>query len=471
MTIALDSEPVRINPLFLTDLNSHMLSSLVFRGLTKIEDDGTISPDMAEKWEIKNGGKEIVFYLKQNIYWHDGVEFSAEDVIFTYNILNAPDVASPRKGLFGPVERIFSPAKNVVVVRYKEPYGSALESWTFGIIPEHLGKRVLEPSFDTSPVGTGPYKIKKWDKGKLIQLEAYKNYYEGSPKVKDIVIKFIVDPTTRLLELKSGKVDVAELPVYLVSQMDDKNLVRYKVDSFRYVCLGFNLNRYPFNFENFRKAVAYSINKKDIIRGILNNDGLISTGPYPRNVWYYNPKVIPFEYNPDKAKEILKNINTPIKFSLYVNNENKELQKVAQIIEYQLSNVGIDVDIRMFDWQTLRHRIIEERNFDAILLSRAYLWDPDIFDLWHSSKASKSGWNIFSFKEREVDKLLELGRRTLNFNNRKIIYHQVHQKLYEKQACIFLYETPLIFLANKKVKGIKPSSQGFLNKVWEWYID
>lgn len=104
-----------------------------------------------------------------------------------------------------------------------------------------------------------------------------------------------------------------------------------------------------------------------------------------------------------------------------------------------------------------------------MILSRAYLWDPDIYDLWHSSKAVKGGWNLFSFKDREVDKLLEQGRRTVDFQKRTEIYRKVNRLLYEKQACIFLYETPLIFYADKKIKGIKPEPQGMLYGIENWY--
>jgi peptide/nickel transport system substrate-binding protein len=112
--------------------------------------------------------------------------------------------------------------------------------------------------------------------------------------------------------------------------------------------------------------------------------------------------------------------------------------------------------------------IQEEKNFDAVILSRAYLWDPDIYDLWHSSKTEKGQWNFFSFKDKEVDKFLELGRKTVNFNERKIIYQRIHKLLYDKQACVFLYEIPLIFYADKRIKQIKPAPYGLLYGIEKW---
>jgi len=469
LIVALDSEPARVNPLFLTDLNSHMISNLLFRGLIKINEKGNPQPDLAQSWEIRNNGKEIIFYLRKNLYWHDGMKFSARDVIFTYNLLNSPDLASPRKGVLGPVKEIKAPDANTLIVRYSEPYGSVFESFTIGILPEHLGLKVLESGFDVKPIGTGPYKIKEWKKGEYILLDAFEKFYEAPPKIKKVILKFIPDQTTKYLELKSGKIHVAELPTYFKAEELLGKYKKYKAESFRYVCLGFNLNKKPFNEEKFRIAIAHSINKEELINVVTSTEGSISTGPYPKGVWYFNQNLKPFPYNPQLAQNILKEMGVQnLKFALYINNENKEAHKSAQFIKENLKNIGLDVEIRLFDWQTFRHRIIEEKNFDAVILSRAYLWDPDIYDLWHSSKTGKGQWNFFSFKDKEIDRLLELGRKTLNFEERKRIYQRIHKLLYEKQACVFLYETPLIFYADKRIKQIKPSTYGLLYGIEKW---
>ncbi len=470
IVIAIDSEPKRINPLFLTDLNSHMVSEIIFKGLIHINEKGVPEPELAKYWEIKNNGHEIVFHLRQNIFWHDGEKFKAEDVVFTYEILNSSEVASPRKGIFGPIKEIKIIDPNTVAVFYSKPYAAALESWSIGILPSHIGKRVLEPSFDDKPIGTGEFKIEKWQKGQFIVLHAFDKFFAGKPKIDKLILKFIPDQTTKYLELKSNKIEVAELPSYIkVDELLNK-FNKYVVHSFRYTCLGFNLNKYPFRDENFRKAIAYSIDKEALIRSILK-EGRVSTGPYPAMTWYYNSKVKPFEYNPKKGKKIIKDLGIDsLSFSIFVNSENKELQRVAQFIEQNLREIGINVKIRLLDWQSLRHRIIEEKAFEAVLLSRAYLWDPDIYDLWHSSKTQKGQWNFFSFKDKKIDSLLEKGRKTLNFNERQRIYREIHKLLYEKQACIFLYETPLVFYANKKIEGIKPDPRGLLYGIGKWYI-
>lgn len=149
----------RINPLFLNDLTSHMLSNLIFRGLISIDASGKPKPELAQSWEIKNGSREILFRLKKDVYWHDGGKFTAEDVLFTYQLLNSENVASPRKDILGPIKEIKILNDYELSVKYNEPYGSAIESWTIGILPKHMGDKVLNSSFDHNPVGTGAWRI------------------------------------------------------------------------------------------------------------------------------------------------------------------------------------------------------------------------------------------------------------------------------------------------------------------------
>lgn len=470
VVIALDSEPKRINPLFLTDLNSHMISNLIFRGLISIDNDGKPKPELAESWQIKDGGKKIIFNLRKDVYWHDGIPFSAQDVLFTLKLLESNEIASPIKGSLGPVKDIKIIDSHTVSIDYSEPYGSALESLKVGILPQHLGNRVLESSFDSSPVGTGPWKVQKWQRGQFIILERFDKFYGEVSKIKKVQIRFIPDQTTKYLELKSGRIDAAEFQAHTEVKDLENKFNKYQADSYRYVCLGFNLEKFPFKSSEFRIAVAKMINKEELIKGVLKGNGKISLGPYPRGTWYYDSEIKPYEYNPKEANQILKKLDmSDIKFKIFVASENKELQQVAQFIQQSLKEGGIQTEIRLFDWQTLRHRILEEKNYDAVILSRTYLWDPDIYDLWHSSKA-KGGWNLFSFSDREIDRLLERGRKTLDFHRRAEIYKRVQRILYEKQACVFLYETPLTFYASKRIKNIEPSPQGFLYRLEKWTL-
>lgn len=484
----LSTEPVSLNPVFLADFNSYAISELIFRGLVKLDNDMKVTPDMAESWELRDGGREIIFHLKKNIRWHDGGEFTAEDVAFTYEAIASQKTATPHAGRFGPVKEVKVTDKYTVSVRYSEPYGSALESWTIGLIPKHIlqNRDINDSAFDSKPTGTGPYRLKNWERGQLLKLEAFGDFYNGKPKMGNLIIRIIPDAASRMFELQSGGIDVMELTPsqYSYDQNYAKYFHKYNADAFRYGFLGLNLLDDRFKDKRVRQAIGYAIDKEAIINIVLMGLGKISTGPYPSVAWYHNSAVKPQEYNPAKAaglletagwkrngQGVLEKNGKSFSFTILTNYESKENIKTAQLIQDNLKAVGIQTEIVQLEWQTFRYKTIGKRHFEAVVMSRAYLWDPDIYDLWHSSKTKEGEWNFFSYKNGELDVLLDKGRKTINMNDRKQTYHKVHAGLFDDQACIFLYETPLLFVAHARIKGVKPSPMGFFHNAEEWYLE
>lgn len=486
ITIAISSEPKRLNPLFLSDFISYSISGLIFNGLTKFDKDMNFIGDLAESWDILKDGHEIIFHLRKNVFWHDGVEFTADDVVFTYETLISPETASHLSSQFGPVKELRVIDKHTISISYFKPYGSALESWTIGIIPKHVfqNRDVKSSFFDESPVGTGPYKMKEWIHGQKIWLESYENYHRGKPRIKNIILRIIPDTTTQFLELRSGAIDMMELSPVQFNYIQDSNFIKYRAGSFRYGFLGLNLIDKRFNDKRVRQAISYAIDKDSIINSVLSGLGSRSTGPYPPEAWYYSPGAKYFEYNPEKAIDLLKQAGWKmnkdgifqkdanlLSFTIFTNYESKENIKSAQIIQDNLKAIGIDTKILTFEWQAFRHNIINRHQFEAIVLTRAYLWDPDIYDLWHSSKTGEGEWNFLSYKNSLVDELLEKGRTTVKMSERRFIYNKIHEILAEEQPCIFLYNADLIFVANKKIKGINPSPAGMLYGIENWWLE
>ncbi len=491
ITIAISSEPKRLNPVFLTDLISYSVSGLIFSGLTKFDKDMKITGDLAESWDILKGGKEIIFHLKNGVLWHDGNSFTAEDVVFTYKTFVSPHTGTHHSGHFGPVNEVKAIDRFTVSVSYSEPYGSALESWAIGIIPKHIlqNKDINDTNFDDSPIGTGPYKLKEWVHGQRLWLEAFDSYHKGRPKIKNLIMRVIPDSATQLLELKAGTVDLMELsPMQFDSQTNRKtfssDFIKYRAGSFRYGFFGLNLIDRRFQDKRVRQAINYAIDKDSIINSVLMGFGCISTGPYPPEVWYYSKEAKSYAYNPQKALElmaeagwrkgtdgILRKNGDLMSFTILTNYENKENIKTAQIIQSNLKAIGIESDIRTLEWQAFRHNVISKHQFEAIVLSRAYLWDPDVYNLWHSSKTKEGEWNFLSYKNGEVDMLLEEGRRTIEIAERQRIYHRLHELLAEEQPCIFLYNADLLFVAHKRIKGIIPSPAGMFHNIAEWYVE
>lgn len=478
-------------PLFASDSASADISSLIFNGLTKYDRNINLVGDLAESWEIKSGGKEIIFHLRKGVLWHDGVEFTSRDVLFTYRAVTDPRNPTPYSGIYGPVERVEAIDRYTVRVIYKEPFAPALESWGMGILPAHLleGKDLARSEFNRRPVGTGPYKFKRWITGQRIELERFENYFEGRPNIKKYIARIIPDMSTMFLELKFGGIDYmgltpAQYKLKADTEYFKERFQKFRYPAFGYTYLGFNLLDERFKDRRVRQAIAHAIDREKLIKGVLLGYGRPCTGPFPPDSWAYNKNIKGYPYDPVKALELLKEAGwtrgddgllrkdgKPFRFTVLVNQGNTQRLMAAQIIKEDLKKIGIEMDIRVIEWQTLLHQFIDKKTFEAVIMGWALSRDPDIYDIWHSSKTKEGEFNFISYKNPEVDELLLKGRTTLNIEERKKIYWRIHEILHEEQPTVFLYVPDALPVVHKRFKGIEPSPIGIWHNFIHWYVE
>lgn len=490
ITVGFGADAKRLLPLLASDSASGEISGLIFNGLTKYDKDINIIGDLAESWEVKRNGLEIIFHLRKNVRWHDGVEFTADDVVFTYKTVTDPKVPTPYGSNYGPVEKVEAVDKYTVRVTYKEPYAPALESWGMGIIPKHIleGKDITSEEFNRKPIGTGPYRLKEWVTGQKIVLEAFDDYFEGRPNINRYIARIIPDQATTFLELKFGGIDYMALtpPQYKLqtdTPLFKRYFQRFRFPAFGYTYLGYNLQDQRFADKRVRLALSHAINKKDIIDGVLLGYGTPCTGPFPPESWAYNPEVKDIEYNPEKAKRLLieagwrigkdgifyKN-GRPFRFTVLVNQANDVRIKTAQIIKENLKKIGVIMDIKVLEWQAMLHEFIDKRRFEAVILGWALSRDPDIYDIWHSSKTKEGEFNFISYKNEEVDRLLIEGRKTFDIEKRRRIYHEIHRILAEEQPVTFLFVPDALPVLHKRFKGVEKAPLGIWYNFINWYV-
>ncbi|MCS7215225.1 MAG: peptide-binding protein [Thermodesulfovibrio sp.] len=489
ITGASSADAKRLLPLFASDSASADISGKVFNGLTKYDKDLKIVGDLAEKWTISKDGKEIIFYLRKNIKWHDGKEFTADDVIFTYKAITDPKNPTPYSSNYGPVKEVKAVDKYTVKVSYEKPFAPALESWGMGILPKHLleGKELFNSPFNRNPIGTGPYKFKEWITGQRIILEKNLDYFEGTPFFEKFISRIIPDPSTMFLELRFGGIDFmgltpAQYKYYGQKEDFKKYFNIYRYPSFGYTYIGYNLKNPLFTEKKVRQAISHAINKKEIIEGVLLGYGTPCTGPFPPSSWAFNPDVRDFEYAPEKAKKLLSeagwkpdNDGILIKngkrfsFILLVNQGNEARLKAAQIIKEQLKKVGIELNIRVLEWQSFLE-LVTKRQFQAVLLGWSLSRDPDLYDIFHSSKTKPGEFNFVGYSNREVDLLIEKARELLDREERKKLYKRVHALITEDQPYTFLYVPDAIIAVNKRIKGIEPTVAGIWHNYIYWYV-
>ena len=480
----------RLNPVIANDSASGAINDQVFNGLVKYDKDIKLIGDLAERWDISNGGKTITFHLRKGVLWHDGAEFTAEDCLFTYNKFLDPNVATPYGSSYMDVSKAEAVDKHTFRVTYKEPFSPALESWAMGIIPKHLldGKDINTDPFNRHPIGTGPYRFKEWIAAQKIVLEANPDYFEGRPNIDSFVYRIIPDSTTMFQELLSGSVDLMGLTPLQYLRKSQTRRIRENYQKFRYPAngytyMGYNLANPLFADIAVRQAFSYAINRQNIIDGILMGLGRPCTGPFSYVSWAYNPDAIEYPYDPERARRMLEQAgwkkrpsdgilvknNRPFRFTILTNQGNNERIRTAEILQQNLSAVGIDVRIRVMEWQAFLEQI-DKRSFDAMIMGWSMGRDPDLYDIWHSSKTKKGEYNFIGYKNAEVDRLLVEGRRTFDLEKRKKIYYRIHAILAEEQPYAFLYVPDALPIVHKRFKDIEVAPLGIMYNFIHWYV-
>lgn len=485
-------EPSILVPMLASDSASFDVAGLIFNGLVKYDTDLGVVSDLAESWEISKDGLVITFHLRRGVTWTDGVEFTADDVMFGYRTIIDEKTPTAYKEDYLQVKKAEVLDKYTFRVIYEKPFAPALTTWGFMVVlPKHLleGKDITKTDFGRHPVGTGPYVFKKWLSGQEVVLSSNRDYFEGRPYIDKYVYRVIPDQAAMFLALKTGNIDIMGLtPLQYTKQTDNdffrKNFRKYRYPVFSYTYLGFNLRHPWFQDIRVRQAIAHAINKNEIVDVVLFGLGSPATGPYVPNTWPYNPHVKKYEYDPEKAKKLLKEAGWEdtdgdgivdkdgknFEFTILTNMGNNQRKKAATIIQWRLKEVGIKVNIRVLEWSAFINEFIDKRRFEAVILGWGINLDPDQYDIWHSSKTGEKEFNFVSYSNPEVDDLLEKGRRTFDIEERKRVYFRIQEILAEELPYIFLYVPDATPVVHARFRGIKPSPIGISYNLHKWYV-
>ena len=337
-------------------------------------------------------------------------------------------------------------------------------------------------------MGTGPFVFTEWVPGDRVILTANPEYFEGCPYIARYMMKIIPDTATMFLELKNNAIDMMGLtPLQYVKQTDypafKREFNRYKYLAFAYTYIGYNLKHKFFQDKRVRQALAHAVNKQEIIDGILLGQGIEATGPFKPDMWPYNGNVQKFPYDPEKAKALLKEAGfvrgtdgimrkngTPFEFTVLVNQGNTVRIQSAELIQRRFSEIGVTMKIRVLEWATLVNDFIDKRNFDAVLLGWTIPNDPDLFDIWHSSKQGPKELNFTSYENKEVDDLLIKARHTMDQAGRKKYLDRIQEVLADDQPYTFLFVPYATVALHRRFKAVDPGPAGIMYNFIKWYV-
>lgn len=503
-TEALSTSPHNLNPVLATNDADRDLSRLIFSSLLKYNGEGKLVPDLAASYTASKDGKTITIKLKENILWHDGESFSAEDVAFTIDTVQNPECNSPLRTSWQGV-KVESPDKNTIILTLKTPYGAFIENLALlGILPQHIWNKIIPQNFpladfNLKPVGTGPYQFVKLQKdslGRIISVTLIANisYFGSMPHIKNLILKSYSSEEEAVSAFNRKEVNGILLQnAQNKSQLRGLNkAVILSLSSYRIYGAFFNTDQKILKDRNVRLAINYAINREEILNKLLGSEGKITEGPIPPGMPGSGPDIQGYNYNPEKTVEILeksgwiknqdgiyaKKLNskdkttTLLKFDLVT---TKSIQLVATLIRDYLKNVGIESNLIIVSPSELQQSYIRTKDYDAILFGESYTGLADPYVFWHGAAIKDPGLNLALYNNRKVNKILEDARQITDPIKRAEKLKEFQKLVLNDAPAAFLYSPNYIYVVKNSVKNINlenlviPSNR--FSKINEWSME
>ena len=460
------------------------LIELIYDGLYSIDGEGKLIANLSEKTEVSEDGRTYIIFLKDNVYWHDGMAFTADDVIFTIETIQDPSIRSPlRLNWAGVVvEKL-----GIHVVRFnlKSPYEPFLQNLTLKIIPKHIWENIesrnfLSADYNLKPIGTGPYLFNSLEKnkaGKIISysLAANENYFQKEPFISQLIFHSYDNYDLA----KSGllKKEIDGFSPVLIEDIDffenKKNTQIASLFLPRYYAVFLNSKNPLFDQKEIREALDLAIPHQELVTEILKKQAFLLGGPFTSGFLGEEFNLLP-EYSPEKAKEIIKELEEDQRKFVLSLPDNLELIRVANYLKTCWEKIGVSVELQILPLATLEKEIIQTRSYDALLFGEIIGQDPDLFSFWHSSQVTDPGLNLSAYQNKDLDELLEKIRQDFDKEQRMNDMKIVQDTLFKDKPALFLYNPFYLYVLPKKIKGNNiqyanlPSEK--FSDIENWYI-
>ena len=475
LVVAIVSDPGHLNPAITTSGATHAASELLYNGLVGRDERGEPVPELAESWQVEQGGTAYRFRLREGVKWHDGRPFTASDVKFTFEEVLLKFHARTRASMGAVLAGIEAPDDRTVVFRFKQPYAPLLyqlDATEAPIIARHL-YQATDPQTNpanTNPVGTGPFKFVSYTKGTEIRLARNSTYFKpGMPYLDGLVMRVIPDLSVQVLALENGEVDFLwELPGPLQSRI--KSDARFQTARTGYhpggsnciMTMSFNLERPILKELRVRQAVAHALDRQAFLSQILFGDGKVAAAPISSEIPWAHAAGLAMP-KPDRAEAekhldgagwkkegegprtargvpgVADGTRLSIDFLHF-----PTFAKYGELVRQQLAVVGIGVVLKPLEPAVFAPTVFKDRNFDSNVISYCNGPDPEIGvrRMYHSSQIGPAPFtNAATYRNPRVDGLFDEASRTVERDKRSRLYRQIQEIVIQDLPYYWLVET------------------------------
>lgn len=435
----------------------------MFDTLLAMDENNEPAPLLAESYEQVDD-RTWRFKLREDVKFHDGEQMTAEDVVFSINRARESNYVSY---VIDAVSEVIAEDDYTVVLKTAEPYSPLLSALTVpftAIVPKHIVE-ADEEGFQLNPVGTGAYKFVEWKQGEYVKMEANPDYFLGEPKTKNLQMKVVPEASQRVISIETGEADLA----YGVSANDakrvseDDNLQLFKASSQSVSYLTLNGNDERFADERVRQAIRYAIDNEMLVETMLYGAGEPAYSIIPPNAFGYSEKVVPYEYDLEKAKQLMADAGYPDGFECTLSVTDDSVKgEICQVIQSQLKEIGIECSIQVKEYGTWIDELgtgSHEMSFSGWVCVTGDA-DYNYYSLLHSTQTGYPGNDAF-IQNEEVDKLVVAARQTGDAKERQEYYDQLEELLGELSPYVPLYYDSTNVGGTSKVSGFSPDPNGY----------
>ena len=467
----IESYPLQLDPRYATDANSVRIGNLMYNSLLRADEKSELRPELVENWRVVDD-LIYVLELRKGITFHDGRPLTAADVKFTYESILQADSRSPKRGLLEPLQSIEQIASHQLKFRLAAPHAPFVEQFTLGIVP--AGSPPAHDPRHRPPAGSGPFILASMEPGEKVTLRANPNYWDGKPQLAGLIFRSVPDAMVRVLEFKKGSIDFMQndlepdmLP--WLARNTDADIGSYDGTTYQYI--GINLSHPILRNLKVRQALACAVDRDRIIRHVLKDTVTKANGLLAPTNWAYDDTVERWPYDPARAKRLLDEAgfadpdgDGPLpRFRLSFKTTNIDLRRrIAEALKEQLHHVGIELEVRTYEWATF-FSDVKKGNFHLYSLAWVGVMDPDtLYQIFHSLSVPPRGDNRGRYMNREVDRLLDQGRKTTDRAKRKLLYAQAQQILAEDLPYVPLWWSKNVIVKRPSIEGFVPYPDGEL---------
>jgi peptide/nickel transport system substrate-binding protein len=446
-----------LDPVRSQDLSEREIMYLVFNTLVRLDTDFSIKPELATSWQLDEGGQRIVFKLRPGVKFHDGTPLDAEAVKWNLDWRMDPNGKSPqRKGLSDIIQSVtvVDPLTLAIDLKAQAPGLLGMLAQREGLIESPTAAKKAADDFGSNPVGSGPFIFREWVRGNRVVVERNPNYWEdGKPYLDKIVLQNIAGAVIGIQRLRTGEIDLIHslTPQDILQIQNIQDVELSKAPANRWWSLQWQVDKPPFDNLKLRQAVAYAVDRKNLIDIVQLGKADTAESPTPPGLWWYSADVKSYDYNPDKARTLLKEAGYPNGFQVALAAPNSTLDsQISAVVQDQLKAVGITANLEP----------VSASDFYGLVVKRAinftpenWTQRPDPDGLFRALFYTKEWANSTGYSNSEVDALLDKARALQDNAARKPLYAKMQQIVTTELPYVPLFFSVEYMAQRKAVHG------------------